>query len=184
MKISSYFLIAVGGAVIGAASGFAWRAFDPAASGEYPSPVETVHEVNKLPAFSYPDLDGRERHSSEFGDKVLVVNFWATWCPPCVKETPQFVQLQREFAGKVQFIGIAIDDADPVREFAASFEMNYPVLLGDIDAVTLSRQLGNRFEGLPFTVVASRAGNVVLRHSGGLERERLEPVLRQLTDAG
>ncbi|MCB1786756.1 MAG: TlpA family protein disulfide reductase [Chromatiaceae bacterium] len=184
MKIRNYFLIAVGGAVIGAASGFAWRAFDNTAQNEATNPVKTVQEVDTLPHFTYPDLDGRVRNSGEFADKVVVLNFWATWCPPCRKETPEFVALQETFADNVQFVGIAIDDAEPVREFADSFGVNYPVLLGDIDAVTLSRRLGNRYEGLPFTVVTAPGGKVVMRHAGGLERDQLEPLLRRLAAPG
>ena len=184
MKISNYFLIAVGGAVIGAASGFAWRAFDSAVQPEIPTPVQTVQVEDSLPEFSYPDLEGRQRSSEEFAEKVVVLNFWATWCAPCRKETPEFIALQEEYGATVQFIGIAIDDEEPVREFADSFGVNYPLLLGDTEAVSLSRRLGNRYEGLPFTVVAAPGGDVVLRHTGGLERDQLEPVLRELTDAG
>ena len=184
MKIRNYFLITLGGAVLGAASGFAWRALHDAGQPGIQTPVETVRVVNELPDFSYPDLEGRQRHSQEFTDKVLVLNFWATWCPPCRKETPAFVALQDAFAGDVQFIGIAIDDEEPVRDFADSYAVNYPVLLGDIEAVALSRQLGNRYEGLPFTVVTAPGGTVVLRHAGELEREQLEPLLRELTHAG
>ena len=100
------------------------------------------------------------------------------------KETPDFVALQEAFGERVQFVGIAIDDADPVRDFADTYGVNYPVLLGDVDAVSLSRRLGNRYEGLPFTVVAAPGGRVVLRHAGGLERTRLEPLLRDLLSAG
>ena len=71
-----------------------------------------------------------------------------------------------------------------MREFADSFGVNYPLLLGDVEAVSLSRRLGNRYEGLPFTVVMAPGGNVVLRHTGGLDREKLEPLLRELTSAG
>ena len=144
MKIQHYFMIALGGAVIGAASGFALRTYHSAGEPQIPTPVESVQVVDTLPSFAYPDLDGRQRLSSEFADKVVVLNFWATWCTPCRKETPVFVALQEAFADRVQFIGIAIDDEDPVREFADSYSMNYPVLLGDIEAVSLSRRLGNR----------------------------------------
>jgi len=184
MKISNYFLIAVGGAVIGAASGFAWRALDDAGQPEIQAPVQMVQEVDTLPSFSYPDLQGRQRSLEEFADKVVVLNFWATWCPPCRKETPEFVALQELYGSNVQFIGIAIDDEEPVREFADSYSVNYPLLLGDVEAVSLSRRLGNRYEGLPFTVVATPDGDVVLRHTGGLERDQLEPLLRELTSAG
>ena len=184
MKISNYFLIAVGGAVIGAASGFAWRALDDAGQPEIQTPVKTVQQVDALPSFSYPDLQGRQRSSEEFSDKVIVLNFWATWCPPCRKETPAFVALQKLYGSDVQFIGIAIDDEEPVREFADSYGVNYPLLLGDVEAVSLSRSLGNRYEGLPFTVVTAPGGKVVLRHTGGLERDQLEPLLQELTSAG
>jgi thiol-disulfide isomerase/thioredoxin len=183
VKISNYFLIAIGGAVIGAASGFALRAFDRAEEQD-PAPVRTVEQVDVLPNFSYPDLDGRQRSGAEFADRVVVLNFWATWCPPCRKETPEFVAMQEAFGDRVQFIGIAIDDEEPVREFAESYGVNYPVLLGDVEAVTLSRRLGNRYEGLPFTVVTRPGGSVVLRHTGGLERAQLEPLLKQLIGAG
>ena len=184
MKIRNYFLIAVGGALLGAVSGFAWRALNDADQPDFRTPIETVEEVDVLPSFSYPDLAGQQRHSQEFTDKVMVLNFWATWCPPCRKETPAFVALQEAFAGDVQFVGIAIDDEDPVRDFAANFAVNYPMLLGDVEAVTLSRQLGNRYEGLPFTVVMAPGGRVVLRHAGELDRAQLEPLLRELLDAG
>jgi thiol-disulfide isomerase/thioredoxin len=184
LKIRNYFLIAVGGALLGAASGFAWRALDDRGTPAVPEPVQQVEQIDNLPAFSYVDLDGRERHGSEFDDKVVVLNFWATWCPPCRKETPEFVALQDQFDERVQFIGIAIDDEEAVREFAESYGVNYPILLGDMAAVAMSRSLGNRYEGLPFTVVAAPGGEVVLRHTGGLERDQLEPLLRRLTDAG
>ena len=183
MNIRNYFLIAVGGALIGAATGFAWRALDKADRPPIPSPVKAVEALEVLPSFSYPDLEGRQRDSSEFRDKVVVLNFWATWCPPCRKETPEFVELQEAYAKDVQFIGIAIDDEEPVREFASEYGVNYPLLLGDVEAVALSRRLGNRYEGLPFTVVAGPGGNVVLRRAGELKRSELEPVLRDLLAA-
>jgi thiol-disulfide isomerase/thioredoxin len=184
LKISNYFLLAIGGVVIGGASGFAWRAFDHASRPDITTPVESVQQVDVLPSFAYTDLDGRRRSSNEFTDKIVVLNFWATWCPPCRKETPEFVALQEAFAGNVQFIGIAIDDEDPVRDFADSYGVNYPILMGDIEAISLSRRLGNRYEGLPFTVVTKPGGSVVLRHAGGLERSQLEPLLRKLTAPG
>jgi thiol-disulfide isomerase/thioredoxin len=184
VKLRNYFLIAIGGAVLGAVSGFAWRAYDAAGRPEIPTPVKSVEVVDVLPSFSYQDLEGRQRGNREFRDKVVVINFWATWCPPCREETPAFVALQEAFADEVQFIGIAIDDEEPVREFADAYAMNYPVLLGDVEAIALSRRLGNRYEGLPFTVVAAPGGSVVLRHAGGLKRDKLEPLLRELTSRG
>lgn len=184
MQLKKYFLIAVGGALVGAGTGFALRTYNAVQVPESPAALASVQEVDEIPAFTFQDLTGRQRYSSEFTNKVVVLNFWATWCAPCRKETPEFVQLQDAFDGEVQFVGIAIDDVEPVREFADSFAVNYPILLGDVDAVAISRRLGNRYQGLPFTVVAAPGGKVVLRHTGGLEREQLEPVLRELTRAG
>ncbi len=183
MNIRNYFIIAVGGALVGAVSGFAWRAFDSAPEPSVPAPVAMVKQIDVIPGFSYPDTEGRQRHSHEFANKVMVLNFWATWCAPCRKETPEFVALQEDFGDRVQFIGIAIDDLEPVREFGETYNVNYPLLLGDMEAIAMSRQLGNRYEGLPFTVVATPGGKVVLRHTGGIEREQLEPLLKKLTKA-
>ena len=141
-------------------------------------------QIHSLPEFRLPDTSGKEVASNTWAGKVVVLNFWATWCPPCRNETPLFVELQDDFAGRVQFIGIAIDDAEPVREFADNYRVNYPVLLGDMDAIAMSRRLGNHYEGLPFTVVARPGGEVVLRHAGELERAELEPLLRELSGAG
>ncbi len=142
-------------------------------------------EVSILPDFSYPDLQGKERQSGEWRAKILVLNFWATWCPPCREETPLFVDLQAQYRhDNVKFVSIAIDDLEPVKAFVEEYQINYPVLMGDMDAVALSRKLGNRFEGLPFTVVVAPGGSVILRHTGGISRQQLEPVLQEAIDKG
>jgi len=173
--------IAVAGLLIGAGIGVGLKMADQedtlaSVSPATPATILAEH----VPAFSYPDLDGNIRDGQEWQAKILVLNFWAAWCPPCREETPAFVALQDEYIDdNVKFVGIAIDDPEPVRDFADTYGVNYPILLGDINAVTLSRQLGNRFEGLPFTVVAEPGGRVLLRHQGGLTREQLEPVLKE-----
>jgi thiol-disulfide isomerase/thioredoxin len=142
-------------------------------------------EVSILPDFSYPDLQGKERQSGEWHAKILVLNFWATWCPPCREETPLFVDLQAQYRhDNVKFVSIAIDDLEPVKAFVEEYQINYPVLMGDMGAVALSRKLGNRFEGLPFTVVVAPGGSVILRHTGGISRQQLEPVLQEAIDKG
>ncbi len=183
MRIRHYAIIAVGAALIGAAAGLAWRTLDQPPAPMPPAPATAIEQLDTLPDFSYPDSDGRVRHSDEFATKVLILNFWATWCPPCRQEIPLFVALQQELGAQVQFVGIAIDDAEPVLEFAAGHAVNYPLLLGDSGAIALSRQLGNRAEGLPFTVVAKPGGEVVMRHTGELRRDQLEPLLSDLVEA-
>lgn len=135
-----------------------------------------------LPDFHYKDLEGMVHYGSEWRDQILVLNFWATWCPPCKKETQTFIELQEQFGDKgVQFVGIAIDDPESVQKFVGDHGVNYPILLGDMGAVELSRKMGNRFDGLPFTLVAKPREGIVLRHLGELTREKLEPLLSKLT---
>jgi thiol-disulfide isomerase/thioredoxin len=171
--------IAIAGLLIGAGIGVGLKVTEQPAPQATASPVTpTAALAEQVPDFSYPDLEGNLRHGKEWQAKILVLNFWAAWCPPCREETPDFVELQEKYVDdNVKFVGIAIDDPEPVQDFADTYGVNYPILLGDIKAVTLSRELGNRFEGLPFTVVAEPGGRVLLRHAGGLSREQLEPVL-------
>ncbi|MFM1892826.1 MAG: hypothetical protein RLZ44_1903 [Pseudomonadota bacterium] len=180
MKPLQIISLAVAGAVLGAVVGAGWQYWQQQQPQSTYTAAAGVHET--VPDFSYPDLAGQQRQAGEWADKVLVLNFWATWCPPCREETPLFVELQEKYrAAGVQFVGIAIDDQGPTAEFAANYGINYPVLMGDMQAVALSKRLGNRFEGLPFTVVAGRDGRVAVRHSGGMDRDQLEPLLQELT---
>jgi thiol-disulfide isomerase/thioredoxin len=127
------------------------------------------------------DLEGKTQALSQWRGKVLVVNFWATWCEPCREEIPLFVRLQKEHgAGGLQFIGIAIDQRDKVAAFAREFGMNYPVLLGGIDTIDLSRQAGNRAGALPFTVIIDREGRVAAKKLGELKERELDTLLRPL----
>jgi len=129
----------------------------------------------QLPLFSLPDLDGHTRFSNEWLGKVLVINFWATWCPPCRREMPEFIELQTSRGSSgLQFVGIAIDSPDPVKEFAKSIGVNYPILIGDTDAIALSESLGNRFSSLPFTIIFDRAGKPVYSKAGEIDRPTLE----------
>ena len=134
-----------------------------------------------LLAVALPDSDGREQALGQWKGKVLVVNFWATWCAPCREEMPAFVRLQAELAPKgLQFVGIAIDQPDKVRQFADEIGLNYPALIGGYGAMELSKTLGNNLMALPFTVVLDRSGKVVHTQLGPLREERLRSILAQL----
>jgi thiol-disulfide isomerase/thioredoxin len=148
-----------------------------------PRSEQVAKKVGHLPEFVLPDLDGQARHSSEWSGKVLVLNFWATWCPPCRKEIPGFIKIQARHADRgVRFVGIAIDDPVKVREFARRMGINYPTLLGDESSPELSRRLGNRHGGLPFTAIFDRSGALIYARAGELHPEallqRLEPLLK------
>lgn len=128
-----------------------------------------------------PDLDHKPFSLKQYQGKVLVVNFWATWCPPCRREIPHFIEAQRELAGKgVQFVGIAIDDPLAVAGFSKEMGFNYPILLGGDRESEAMRQLGDEGGGLPFTVIFDRNGAIQARKLGGIEAEELHRTLAPL----
>ena len=113
------------------------------------------------------DLSGHQRTLTEWNGKVLVVNFWATWCPPCVTEIPGFVELQTKYGSRgLQFVGIALDEVIATAKFSRDRGINYPVLVGEDNVAQLMRGYGNAIGALPFTVVFNRAGKIVHIHQG------------------
>lgn len=132
-------------------------------------------------AASFDDFSGKPQPLSQWRGKVLVLNFWAPWCPPCRREIPAFIQLQDKYRDRgVVFVGLAIDEKEKVRAFADGVGMNYPVLLGDVRAMSLARESGNRTGGLPFTIVIDRSGSIKLAWVGELPGEKLEAALKPL----
>jgi len=128
-----------------------------------------------------PDAQGNEQALAQWRGKVLVVNFWATWCAPCREEMPQFVATQaRDGAKGLQFVGIAVDDPAKVQAFARDLRLNYPALIGGYGAIELSKTLGNDLAALPFTVVVDRGGRVVETQLGPFKQARLDAVLARL----
>ena len=143
--------------------------------------VETSVIGSPLPAFSIPDLTGVSRGPGNWSGKVMVVNFWATWCPPCRREMPGFVELQKRYGDKgLQFVGIAVDNADAVREFVSKVRPNYPILLGGDPSLDLSTRLGNRYGSLPFTAIIDRSGRVRHVQAGEIDKGALERLVRPL----
>lgn len=140
-----------------------------------PRPGPEAGLLLELPAFAYPDLEGVSRASEEWLGSVLVLNFWATWCPPCRDEIPGFIEFQERHGTQgLQFVGIAIDSEHEVADFADGIGINYPILLGETDAIALSQSLGNRFSGLPFSAIFDRSGKLVHTQAGELKRADLE----------
>lgn len=129
----------------------------------------------------FSDLDGRPRRLLEWQGSALLCNFWATWCAPCRDEIPLFVAAkQKGLDSGVEIVGIGIDSAGKIREFAATYKINYPLLVADATALTLLRSLGNRGGGLPYTVALDRRGVVVQQHLGALKESELRQVLASL----
>src|ERR1700676_2369882 len=110
-------------------------------------------DASALFSLSLPDTSGRQQSLAQWRGKVVVVNFWATWGAPCREEMPEFVKIQRELGPKgLQFVGIAIDQAEKVEQFASELDLNYPALIGGYAVVELSKTLGNPLSALPFTM--------------------------------
>lgn len=134
-----------------------------------------------LLATTLADPHGKQQAIGQWRGKVLVINFWATWCPPCLKEIPEFVRLQDRYGARgVQFVGIAIDQTDKVVSYMAQLGMNYPVLMAEKEGIPLARNAGNRLGGLPFTVIVDKVGRTARVELGVLDEKKLVPILEQL----
>ena len=129
-----------------------------------------------------PDITGVNQTLSQWQGKVLVVNFWATWCPPCREEMPAFSRLSVKYAANgVQFVGISIDTLNNVLDFQKTHPVQYPLLIGTMDAVQSTIGLGNTAQGLPFTAIFDRGGKLHSVKLGKLAEDELELRLKQLT---
>lgn len=150
--------------------------------GRDPHKMDSPLVGRAAPPFALKPAGGGEPVSLEsLRGKTVVVNFWATWCAPCREEMPEFVRAQTEFGPKgLQFVGIAVDQPDKVRQFATEIGLNYPSLIGGFGAMELSKSLGNSVMALPFSVVIDRQGNVVHTQLGILKPQKLDSIVRQL----
>ena len=134
-----------------------------------------------LPDFSLPDSADKMHSIREWQGKLLVINFWATWCQPCRKEIPEFMALQKQYGSQgLQFIGIAIDDPEPVAEFLAETKINYPALISGINGIALAQSLGNTLDAVPFTVVVNTEGQIIHQHPGAFKKEQILAVIQPL----
>lgn len=136
--------------------------------------------LNSLPLFSLSDLEGHDISSDSWPGRVVVLHFWATWCPPCVRELPLLIEMQERLGDAVQMVGIAVDRKEDVELFIAAYPINYPILLANPEIIELSKQLGNRVEGLPFTAVFDRRGKRVFSVAGEVTAADLEAQLASL----
>jgi len=137
--------------------------------------------VSALAATKFPDLSGDQLSLDRWHGKILVVNLWASWCPPCREEIPGLVRVQQRFASNgVQIVGIAFDSAAKSRQAAGELGINYPVLVAGMEAIDLVRKVGNRAGALPYTFVLDRQGTPVAAHLGILSEADLERILAPL----
>jgi peroxiredoxin len=138
-------------------------------------------DASALFSLSLPDTSGRQQSLSQWRGKVVVVNFWATWCAPCREEMPEFVRAQREFGPRgLQLVGIAVDEPEKVVQFANELGLNYPALIGGYGAIELSKTLGNQLSALPFTIVIDRTGAVARTQLGPFKADKLRAIIGNL----
>jgi peroxiredoxin len=131
-----------------------------------------VQPHSAAPDFSLPELNGQQLQLSSYRGKVVLLDFWATWCDPCREETPHFVELQDKYGGQgLQIIGVSMDDGpEPVREFYRQFRMNYPVVMGNAKI----GELYNGVLGLPIAFVIDRDGRIYAKHVGATDASVFE----------
>ena len=142
--------------------GFSWSCAFPTANGPG---APGSRQVSSLPDFSLTTLTGETLSSQDYDQKILVVNFWATWCTPCVYEIPHLNDLYRDFSSKgVEILGISMDSGDPgeVRRFMRRHRIKYPVAVG-------ARSVADDFGGvraIPTTFIVDQQGEIVKRYDG------------------
>ncbi|HUD25479.1 MAG TPA: TlpA disulfide reductase family protein [Burkholderiaceae bacterium] len=121
-----------------------------------------------------PDADGVQRPLKTWQGKLLIVNFWATWCTPCVEEMPELQRLVDQSQGRnLAVIGIGVDDADKVREFRSQHRLRFPLLVAGLEGMELAQRLGNTEAVLPYTALISPDGRLIEGHTGRIEGLKL-----------
>jgi thiol-disulfide isomerase/thioredoxin len=140
-----------------------------------PKPAPASIHPAALYATTFRDASGATQPLGRFQGRILVLNFWATWCPPCRDEMPAFDRLQRKWAERgVQFVGLSDEDPAKVAEFGRSMLIDYPLWTGGEEVDKLGKRLGNRLNGLPFTVIVDRDGRVLEARLGPYREAELE----------
>lgn len=150
-------------------------------AADIPRPAANKVIGQMRPSFEIANTEGQLKNVSEWDGQVLLINFWATWCPPCKKEMPAFIELQEQYAEQgFKVIGIALDDLQSVQDFADTIGVNYPLLVAEYDGIDLSRNYGNHVGALPFSAFVDRQGKIISTHMGELSKAQVEEIIRPL----
>lgn len=151
-----------------------------------------MHPASRIPALpaaasetllaaSLPDLNGQPQALAQWKGKVVLVNFWATWCAPCREEIPLLIEKQAALGARgLQVVGIAVDQVDKVRAYAQEMGINYPLLIGELEAMELGRAVGNELGGLPYTLVVDRDGRIARTELGILNADKIDAMVEPL----
>ena len=186
MKHTLIFLVAI---VVAGSAGFALQRYFATDAGQASHPGDRFQSIDAnnpavgqtRPEFAMLDLDGNIRNIKDWDGQIVLLNFWATWCPPCLEEIPDFIEVQEQLQGKgLYIIGIAVDNEDDVRQFVDDMGMNYTIMVGEYEAIELSQKYGNSIGGLPFSAIIDRNGKITHTITGELSKTRLISILKQL----
>jgi thiol-disulfide isomerase/thioredoxin len=149
------------------------------ASWIYRDGTASEESVAALLANSWTKPDNTVVNTAEWQNRVLVVNFWASWCPPCVEEMPALSDLQDEFASKnVLFVGIGIDTPSNIRQFLETTLVSYPIVMGGLQGSKIGKALGNTQGALPYTVVINTKGKVTNTKLGKINEDELRKQIK------
>ena len=142
-----------------------------------PPPADEAPEPVRYPEFTLADLDGNARDFSEWQGRHRLLNFWATWCAPCRREIPLLKEFQAEQGDDgILVMGIAVDFAEDVAAYAEAAEFNYPILIGQEDAMAVAESSGVSFIAMPFTMIVARDGEFLGAYLGELHRSHLNDI--------
>ncbi len=153
--------------------------------GKHKEPKTQVVDLDfgkTVPEFAMKNLSGEAVSSKSWEGKVVLLNFWASWCPPCLREIPVFSDLRDQYHEQgFEVVGIAIDELEPAQAFLNSLpQVKYPQLIGFSDAIELGKELGNDSGGLPFSALVDRNRVVRFIKKGTLHKEELQEHLQKL----
>ena len=144
-----------------------------------PASASKEPDGGDIVAFSLNDIDGQSRQFSEWQGKGRLVNFWATWCAPCRREIPLLKSTQEAHGegDNIQVIGIAVDFLEDVAAYAEEAQFNYPILVGQEDAMAAAENAGVNFLGLPFTMIVAPSGELLNTHVGEIVESHIELIV-------
>lgn len=174
-------ILVISVAILAVSLGFALHAkrfATPEAVAPVAAPVDTPVDTPRKVSFELAGLDGTMHSFSEWDGRHRIVNFWATWCAPCRREIPLLKAFQEQHgADGFQVIGVAVEFPDPVIAYAADAQFNYPILVGEQDAMAVAESSGVGFVGLPFTMIITKDGTLIGAHMGEIHQPQLDAIV-------
>jgi thiol-disulfide isomerase/thioredoxin len=138
-------------------------------------------DKNMLMNASFTNINGQQQSLKQWQGNIIVLNFWATWCPPCREEMPELSAMQDQYKQQnLVIVGLSTDDLDTTKTYMKSAPVSYPILAGDMEAMNLAETLGNNRGILPYTVIVDANGTVVKTFFGRINQQLLEKTITPL----